>query len=614
MESPAVAAAWNNQVQELAEGLGHGIPANNSSDPRHGTLSTAEYNAGAGGSISQWPSQLGLAATFDPALVEAFGQIASAEYRALGIATALSPQIDLATEPRWSRFNGTFGESPQLCADLARAYCDGFQSTPQTGGWGNESVNAMVKHWPGGGPEEGGRDAHFGYGKYAVYPGNNFETHLLPFTEGAFKLKEGTGMASAIMPYYTISTGQDGGSGTPQGNGYNRYLITDLLRDKYQYEGVVCTDWGVTWDCSSVWKFEGKCWGMETLSVPERHFELIKAGVDQFGGNNDKQPVLAAYQMTVDADGASAARARFERSAERLLLNIFRAGLFEDPYLNPEVSSQCVGNPEFMQAGYEAQQKSVVLLKNKNQTFPVRDKRQRVYVPKRFRKATPDWWGNIGQDTWEITVPESVISQYYQLANRPEEADFALVFIESPDGGTGYSVADLQAGNNGYVPINLQYSPYSADLARAESLAGGDPFEDFTNRSYKGKSTASNNQSDAELVLETRRQMPNKPLIVAVRTTNPFVLSEIEPAADVILLDFEVQRQAVLDLISGTVEPNGLLPFQMPADMTTVELQQEDVPFDMQPYVDEMGNRYDFAFGLNNNGVISDQRVKKYKP
>ena len=166
VESPETAARWNNNVQAFVEALGHGIPANNSSDPRNETAATAEFNLGSGGKISLWPTTLGLAATFDPAIVEQFGQIASEEYRALGIATALSPQIDLATEPRWSRFNGTFGEDPALDTDMARAYVDGFQTTPGAkDGWGAKSVNAMVKHWPSGGPEEGGRDAHFNYGK-----------------------------------------------------------------------------------------------------------------------------------------------------------------------------------------------------------------------------------------------------------------------------------------------------------------------------------------------------------------------------------------------------------------------------------------------------------------
>jgi len=162
VESPEVAARWNNNAQALVEGIGLGIPVNISSDPRHRTRADAKYNAGAAGNISMWPGSLGLAATFDPEIVQQFGEIASVEYRALGIATALSPQIDLATDPRWNRVSGTFGEDPQLAADMARAYIDGFQTSPDTNeissGWGYASVNAMAKHWPGGGAGEGGRD------------------------------------------------------------------------------------------------------------------------------------------------------------------------------------------------------------------------------------------------------------------------------------------------------------------------------------------------------------------------------------------------------------------------------------------------------------------------
>src|SRR5207245_1711630 len=106
VQSPEIAARWNNNMQALIEGIGLGIPANNSSDPRHTAIASTEYNAGSGGKISMWPESLGLAATFDPEIVREFGRIAAKEYRALGITTALSPQIDLGSEPRWSRISG----------------------------------------------------------------------------------------------------------------------------------------------------------------------------------------------------------------------------------------------------------------------------------------------------------------------------------------------------------------------------------------------------------------------------------------------------------------------------------------------------------------------------
>ena len=613
VESPEVAARWNNNVQAFVEALGHGIPANNSSDPRNEPSATAEFNMGSGGRISMWPTPLGLAATFDPAIVEQFGHTASEEYRALGIATALSPQIDLATEPRWSRFNGTFGEDPELDIAMARAYVDGFQTTEGSAdGWGNQSVNAMVKHWPSGGPEEGGRDAHFNYGKYAVYPGGNFATHMRPFTEGAFQLAGGTKSATAVMPYYTISYGVDP-SGKNVGNSYNHYIISDLLRDKYAFGGVVCTDWNITYDNASIESFDGKCWGTETLTVAQRHYEVIKAGVDQFGGNNDKGPVLEAYRMWVEEFGEASARERFEASAVRLLMNSFRTGLFENPYTDPAWATSVVGNPVFMQWGYEAQQKSVVMLKNHGGVLPKQS--ARAYVPQRLYPQTAGMFGlSMGPAAhWDYPIDKALVEKRYQWAETPDEADFALVVIQEPSSGSGYDVNDRKKGGNGYVPISLQYRPYKAEYARAVSVAGGDPKESFTNRSYKGKKVTTSNESDLDLVIETKKKMGDKPVVVVVNVSRPVVLAELEPYADAILLTFGVQNQAVLDILDGTVEPSGLLPMQLPADMRTVEEQCEDVPRDMRPYVDADGHAYDFAYGLNWSGVIDDDRVARFK-
>jgi len=616
VQSPAIAAMWNNNMQALVEGIGLGIPVNTSSDPRHRTRSSAEFDLGSGGDISMWPASLGIAATFDPEVMKLFGEIASIEYRALGIATALSPQIDLASEPRWSRFSGTMGEDPDLSTDLARAYVDGFQTSGKEheimNGWGYHSVNAMVKHWPGGGPEEGGRDAHFAYGAYAVYPGNNLEDHLKPFTEGAFKLDGPTGMASAIMPYYTISTDIDTENGENVGNAYNKYLITDLLREKYGYQGVVCTDWGVTRSPSSMFSFGGMSWGVEDLSEAERHYKILEAGGDQFGGNNDMGPVLEAYKLGVAEHGEEHMRKRFELSATRLLRNIFRTGLFENAYLDPQSTERIVGNPEYMKAGYDAQLKSMVLLKNANAALPLTE-HLKVYIPQRFIPASTNWFGRSTPERWVDAFSKEIVSKYFELVETAEEADFALLGIESPNGGSGYDPGDVEKGGNGYIPISLQYGSYKAEFARETSLAGGSPLEDFSNRSYKNKTVTANNQVDRDLVLKTRKEMGDKPVIAVVHVSKPMVFSEFEKEADAILVHMGVQDQAVLDLLSGAVEPSGLLPFQMPADMKTVEEQKEDVPRDMTPYIDSEGNVYDFAYGLNWSGVIDDARVAKYK-
>jgi beta-glucosidase len=650
----AIHAQWNNYIQSIVEGLGYGIPANNSSDPRHGTSSQSNveyYSANSG--VSAWPSSLGLAATFDTNVTRQFGKIASIEYRAMGIATALSPQIDIATDPRWSRFNGTFGEDPKLASAMSRAYVDGFQTTydkdtdvtndPARGGWGFHSVNAMMKHWPGGGAGEGGRDAHFNYGKYAVFPGGNWKAHLIPFVDGSLSLQDGTNMATAVMPYYTISYLQVPGSvpnysNLPEAklnmaNAYSDYMINGVLRDSYKFEGVVCTDWNVVGPKTSLDgmfdpDISGMIWGVDDhfpeyqgfdldgsyTNMGQRARLLLDAGVDQFGGLNTTAPIEKAY-----ADASAADRARLlnqlEQSAVRLLKNIFRTSLFENPYLDVEESETTIGNAAYVRAGYEAQLKSTVLLKNKGNVLPLNKNTTRVYVPQADE------------------APLNLLGSYFGASNvsadNASNATVALVFMSAVSAGGGNR--DANAHRNTYLPVNLDYKPYTASAARLTSVAG-EPLRDSSgkvtgmeNRSYSGatvEAAAGNNPAYAaanQLARLQAAKASGKPVIVVINVTNPPVLVEIEPSADAIVANFESQNAAVLDLITGStkygvssassvaIRPTAMLPMQFPKDMTEAELQYEDVPRDMMPYTDSEGNVYDFGFGLSwdNNRTVA---------
>lgn len=360
---------------------------------------------------------------------------------------------------------------------------------------------------------------------------------------------------------------------------------------------------------------------------------------------------------------------RIRTSARRLLRNIFRTGLFENPYLIPEESAKVVGCAEYMAKGFEAQVKSIVMVKNHANALPLKEaKNTKVYIPKRFYPDHKSFWGSvIPADTITPVKPEQA-DKYFTNVNSAEEADVAIVFIDSPNSGWGHNLGEALSGNlgkskepliamlkgygvevpagkedaflkeyiqreyagannffipagskvsapgNGYYPISLQYDDYVAEYAREKSLGQGDPFERVANRSYKGKGVRTYNKPDMLLVQEMRERLgKDKKLIVVVNTSNPFVLSEIEPYADAILITFTIQKQAILEVIDGTYEPSGLLPFQMPLDMKTVELQAEDTPRDMECYKDADGNVYDFAYGLNWNGVINDERTNKYK-
>lgn len=598
------AVRWSNSLQALAESQPYGIPMNLSSDPRHGSGGEdAEFHAAAS-IVSQWPEGLALAAIRDPETARGFAQAMAREYRALGITTFLGPQIDLASDPRWFRIRDTLGSDVELNIQLTRSFCDGLQTTPGSAtGWGSDSVLAMAKHWPGGGTGEGGRDAHYPFGKYAVYPGGNFEEHLRPFVEGAFHLPGRTGCCAAVMPYYTVSWEQDVKNHENVGNAYSEYIIKDLLIEKYGYKGVICTDWGIIRDKTpniGMYVLGGKCHGVEALPQEERILKLIRNGVNQFGGLDQRGKVDLAYQIGCERYGKEYMDGKLYLSAYKLLLNMFRLGLFDNPYLDEAESKATVGCREFVEQGLDAQRRSVVLLKNEGAALPLK-KGCKVYVPDRHVDAHYSFVRMMAPPADLPGVSDDVLARQFTRVQTPEEADAAIVFIDSPLGRNGYEFNMMNRNPHpdaGYYPISLQYRPYTADLARKVSLAGGDPREAGTNRSYWGKTEVTANHADLDLVLEARRRMGSKPVIVVMRMEKPCVVAEFEDATDAIVANFGVSEQVILEGLAGDYQFSGKLSAILPADMVTVESHSEDVVTDIRPYTDSVGNVYTLGFGL----------------
>src|SRR6478736_369850 len=192
-------AQWVNSAQELALRSGLGIPITFSTDPRHGFVDNPAASA-LSSMFSLWPESIGLAAVRSPELVQRFADIVRQEYVSVGLRSALHPQIDVATEPRWARAGATFGEDAGLTAELAAAYVRGLQGERLDA----SSVSAMAKHFPGGGPQKEGEDPHFTYGKEQVYPGGRWAEHLEPFKA---LLAAGT---RQMMPYYGMPVGLPG--------------------------------------------------------------------------------------------------------------------------------------------------------------------------------------------------------------------------------------------------------------------------------------------------------------------------------------------------------------------------------------------------------------------
>lgn len=224
-----------------------------------------------------------------------------------------------------------------------------------------------------------------------------------------------------------------------------------------------------------------------------------------------------------------------------------------------------------------------------------------------------NWFGLPIPETHEYPVDLNIVRNYFDVTTNPDDADFGLVFIESPSSGMSYSQEDVDRGGNGYVPISLQYKPYTADFARGRSIAGDPRGKDVLNRSYKGKTVVTRNSHDLEAIIDTKKKMKGKPIIVSLLQSNPTIVAEFEAEVDAIIIHFGVGTQVIMELLTGEFEPSGLLPFQIPANMKTVEEQFEDVAHDMECHIDTEGNVYDFAFGLNWSGVIEDDRTLKYR-
>ncbi len=395
-------ATWYNNLQKLAEQTRLGIPVTISSDPRHGY----NHNPGAGfasNDFSKWPEPIGLAATRDSLLVVQFGQIANQEYRAVGIRAALHPMADLATEPRWARINGTFGEDAALSSMMTTAYIYGFQG-PELG---PNSVACMIKHFSGGGPQKDGLDAHFSYGKEEVYPGHNFDYHLIPF-EAAFHSISPPAM---IMPYYAIPWDQ---TSENVGFSFNKDIITGLLRGQYHYDGVICSDWAILegFGILGYEIVEGKSWGVENLTLKQKIVKALDAGIDQFGGNSNVKELAELIESgEIGMD-------RIDASIWRLLKVKFELGLFDNPYVDVNEAEKIAGKAEFVKAGALAQRKSLVLLKNRmnpdsTHILPLRGT-EKIYVED-IDKKTASAYGTVVDSLADADIAIIRVNAPYQI-------------------------------------------------------------------------------------------------------------------------------------------------------------------------------------------------------
>lgn len=518
--NPKDFAAQNNQLQKIAESDRLSIPLTISIDPRNTFYYDDELSSKSG--FSQWPGTLGMAAIGIEQDINEYGNIIRQEYRSLGVTQALSPQADLGTEPRWARFEGTFGESPELSKKMVRGYISGMQNGK--GGLNSQSVAAVVKHWVGYGAAENGFDSHNAYGKYALFTKkDSLKEHIIPFT-GAFEVN-----VSGIMPTYSILKNAQINNHQIEavGAGFNSYLLKDLLRDTYKFKGVIMSDWSITNDCNEVCengtppgvtpKVEGMPWGVEKLTKEERFIKAVEAGVQQFGGVSDSSIIVNAVE------NKKLTEKMLDEAVLAILIQKFELGQFETPYVDENIANQFVGNEDFQKVASQAQYHSMVLLENKQKILPLK-KAAKVYLYG-FSATT-----------------KSQLSNNVHIVDTLDKADVVVVRLNAP-----------------YEQNHKNYF--------------------FGTMHHEGSLAFPTNDKDIAFIAQASKKHP---VIVSVYLDRPAILTPLKQYASAVIANFGVNDEILFTRLFDNKPYVAKMPFALPDSMASVKKQAPDLPNDMK--------------------------------
>ena len=549
--TPYEMAQFTNAVQEMCETTRLGIPAIFKSNPRNhfeeGGMGGLDASVGA---FSAWPKEAGLAATRDMELIADFARTIASEWVALGIRGMYGYCLDLSTEPRWFRITETFAQDADLVSDIATVLVKGIQGESLN----HRSVQVTMKHFPGGGPQERGADPHFKFGKHQAYPGDNFDYHFKPFIAA---IKAGV---SSIMPYYGVPVGQ---KYLPNdvGMSFSKGIATELLREKLGFEGNVNSDTGIATMMP---------WGVEDKSVAERVAMAINAGVDVLSGfSNNKQMMSLIDSGTISEE-------RVDQALNRLLIEQFKLGLFENPFVEPNRAGYILNNPIAQAKADAAQRKAIVLLQNHNNVLPMK-----MPTP----KLQPNPFAMLGfhQDPENEPEIEPVIKRLYVMGMHPEvvsgsewneyevvSGDYDAANGESrppvPD-GTDYAIIRVIIGNNskiggGFLPV--------PDPEELDKIA-------FSDMEKSSSWTVTPSLGDINGVMS---EIGADRTIVSIRFRQPFVLDEASGLlnAGAVIATFGSSDAALMDVLTGKHPAQGKLPFALANSAEAILRQDSDVP------------------------------------
>ncbi len=624
-------ARYTNAVQQLREASRLGIPALFKDNARNHVETNPLFGISQGaGSFSEFPKEAGLAAAAlgaaappdargtvparlrgDMRVIREFARVMGQEWRAIGLRGMYGYMADLTTEPRWSRAHETFSEDADLVSDIMATLVAGLQGPVQPNGLAlspRTAVAMTVKHFPGGGPQQWGWDPHYSFGKAQVYtePSGHygFDYHLRPF-QAAIR-----GGVSSIMPYYGVPIGarHRGASYAEVGMAFSAQIVDHLLRGELGFKGYVNSDSGIIEERG--WGLEGNRTNPATgkgYTIGDRTAASIKVGTDVFSEFRRNQAITDLV-----AAGLLDERQHLDPAVRRLLNEQFLLGLFENPYVDAEAAPRLIGTAAHRQLGFDAQRKSVVLLKNDG-VLPLAQG-ARVHV---LGFAAAD----VARLGFRVTAGGSGATR--QPVPPGTDAVLIKVMVDN-DGSQRYSSKDPATGGRTVDPafglVNAatgspqatwgEQDPcvYDPDVEGRASgciddelrFGGAFPWESgsLALSDMTGAGSWRISPSLADIQATMREAGDPARVVISVYFRNPYVLDAASGVlrAGALVATFGVSDAAQLEVLAGRVRPQGRLPFALPRTAAAVREQHPDAP----GYGETRdGALYPFGFGLS---------------
>lgn len=531
LNSVEAAAETMNTVQEYAEASRLGVPVLVSMDSVHGL----SYVSGA----TVTGHNLALAATRDEELVTKLAEIARDEHIAIGVRMTLSPESDIASEPRWGRVMETFGEDPDLVTQMVRAQIVAFQNGED--GLNSEGIVACIKHFPGAGPQMDGKDT-----SPIVSDEETLQIHLKPYY-AAIEVNVGS-----VMPYYSVPLALDMENSAIG----SKAALQDLLREQMGFEGIIQTDWGMIW---AIQEGLGTMTGEEVSDEEAIIIGVTQSRVDGIGGES----IRLIDQMEEMTEEGKIDEAILTAAATRIVKAKFQLGVFENPYCDVDYAVSFVGNEEHTKLNLEAAEKSMTLLKNDG-ALPLT--------------------ANAGQKI---------------LVCGPRAGDMmSLVggWSSEQDGLTIAAAIAEYAGENDtvtFIADDVTAIAEAAAEADVVIVSVGEP--SYQHDPPWGYDTLEITSSQQE-ILETVKANTNGQIITVVTGGRPYILTWCDENTNAILEAYYPGQQggiAIAETLFGLNNPTGKTPIQFPRDMGSVNDQSGDVSFDLENPL------YDYGWGLS---------------